>query len=653
MIYSDFTNKSRELKDSLESFERELPALSIEDKLSLAQNLAESSMNDDYYKLLILFAKEEQEIKNEIYRTISWRFADKKAQFFVDELSNPNRAIVFSIIDLLGVLKERLCVQYLDSLFDPSDVELCLHLLKTLNQIPDPLCIPIIKKGLKTASPEIITASILSLKKWFNEVSWKIFKPLLNHPDASIRKEAAYAIVSRKNKGSAKYILKRIYKEPDRQTRYALIKYYGMIPSNKSLIPLLKLALFDSDQGARLAASRTLDRLQGLLRSEDLFKLRRVRNKKMRAEVLVRMGKFGADKKKYKNYLRKTLLKTKESTLAQACLQALGYIAEHQDIELLANYLGKDPLSSYTSLMGLTRAWGNQKIPPSPDDLQQGLMRGYSATVALTKTWRLVDKAHVLDILKTPLSSTQRQIILKYLLRREGLSLDPVKLLETLKCLLSQDDNMNVQYLSISLLKHAPCYETLSFLDERDTLSTNNFELEAIHMALTAIARQHSFLYLSYMEPLNLKSCLKLVGFIPPRLSIDVYKRLSEIITSKITTPQSETMAHEFCEFLFDDPSKCSGFLRSQSNPACKRFFLENLLKLNNFSLLAKIKDDLIAVMREEDEGIRLLVLDLLSKIKMPDVVPQLIMMAEKSKQPGVAQVVKNIIKDYSQKGVL
>ncbi|MBU1916571.1 HEAT repeat domain-containing protein, partial [bacterium] len=467
--------------EQLVAFEKEFSELTIGEKIYQCQSLNDQYADLDLAKIFLIYFIEEKAIKFEIKRILSWSHKTEKANFFINQLASPDTNVLVTAIELLGILGDPLAIPFLNEIFSIDDEPICQEIIKAFGRINDPFSAKTISKALKAKDPTLILKAVEVLSQWIYQVPWKTFTKLMYSKDKKIKLEAAHAISLRRPKKAVRHFLKVIRKEEDVETRYELIKISGLIPSAKLIKPLLKIITQDKDQKARLIASRSLDRLQSVLKHDDLFKLRNTSDKHIKAEIIFRLGKFGSDDDAHKIYLRKMLLKSKDQTIIQACLQALGHIADHQDLEVITQFIFKDPSSSYNALVALSKTWRQEDNDTVYLLLKEGLSSAYAAAMALTKMWRINDKSKILETVShEAFSPTQKQIILKYLIRRRGLGLAPDELLDTIMRILEKETNINVRYLALQVLEFAPSQETLYFLISCYKKSQTTSELEVI-----------------------------------------------------------------------------------------------------------------------------------------------------------------------------
>lgn len=656
-LAQDIIVKTPGAANTLDAFSTKLSKLTLGEKIREVQSLNEDEGETSAAKLLFMYIASEEEIRFEIKRIFSWKSKKEKIGFLISQFSSSNKEVLLVSIHLLGVLKEPIAIPYLDEIFKLEDTALCAYIIATLGEIGNPLGIKTVQKGLKSTDRCLLILAIRTLSGWRDDVQWRQFKPLLFHGYKEVRAEAAFAIALRKSSSSASSILKAIRIEKDPGTRHLLIQYAGMIPSSKILMPMLHIVTEDDDQKARFIASRSIDRLQGLLRPRELFSLRNVSNPKIKAEIIFRLGKFGTDSDRYKNYIRTTLKKTKEPLIVQACLQALGYIAEHEDVSLLTEFLGKDPLSSYNALMALTHTWRTDDKDDVHQMLNGGLLSAYGAAMALTRTWRMEDKDSVLSSITGNLSATQKQVIIKYMIRRRGLLLEPAKILKTVQNILSKDDNINVRYLSIALLEFAPSTETITFLIDLYLNAKENFELEATKSALSQLAIYHRRFIISFISTCKLRDTGKIISFIPADADIDYFRDVAKALFAKLDKDIGVKAVAKMCYEIFDlfmsNPKATKLFIKSLPNAMWQRLFIDKLLHAAKASLIEEIEDELIPLLAVPDDGIRTSVMQLVIAVKNPGIIPRLMTIAESKKDTTSAEIAKNIIKNYIEEHVI
>ncbi len=649
--------KDKGVLDRLISYETQLTKMALSEKIRECQINNEESNEESFSKLIILYLSSEEEIKHEIRRIVSWSHKGDKTQFFIDQFESKEMNIVLTSIRFIGILKDPLAIPYLNQIFSLENIELTKGIVFTLGEIGDPLGIKTVRNALKSSDKGVLVLTIRTLAKWTKEISWKVFKPLLFHDYNEVRSEAAFSIALRKREKSARSVLKALGRETDIKTKYLLLQYAGMIPSRKLLKPMLKIVTKDEDQKARFVASRSLDRVQGLISPREMFRLRNISDSQMRAEVIFRLGKFGTDKERYKNYIRKLLKKTDDQLISQACLQALGFIAEHQDIELLMEYLGKDPMSSYNALMALTKTWRSEDKEDVHQMLREGLFSAYSAVIALTRTWRLEDKDKILDSLHDEMSATQKQVIIKYLIRRRGLSIAPDKILKAVQAILKKDDNINVRYLSLSLLEFAPSVETLEYLLDILTSTTESFEVEATEHSLSKISAHYKDEILKFINSCSIDKCSRLLNFIPSGDDLDFYRELATIVFKKTEGKKEDKSIREIyeatCNIYMLHAEVTRTFIKILPSIGWQKFFIRRLLQKSDTDLIEAVEAEILDLLRVDNEELRADIMQLIIAMRNPRVMPMLTRIAEKNAGTTPGIIAKNIIKYYVEEHII
>jgi HEAT repeat protein len=644
-------------RDEIEIYEKSLAAQSLGNKIMENQRLVEMSDEVSISKTYLLYLTGETEIKHEVRRTITWRDKKVRDEYYIRQLHSKNRDIVLSSIYLMGILKDPLAIPPMNDILDLKDVELSRAIVSTLGKIRDPLSVTVLKNVMSTKNKELLLLALKTLAKRIDEVPWHFFRQFLLYGDSEIRMEAAFSIAIRRDPRSAQYLLHAIEREKDADARYELIRYTGMVPSGKILVPLLKMVVYDPDQKARLVASRTLDRLQGLIKTSELFNLRKFHDVKIRAEVIFRLGKFGAESERHMKFMRKTLEKSDNQLIIQACLQALGMIADHADTELLMAFIGRDPLSTYNALQALTHTWRTEDKDDVHSLLQDGLPTTYSATMALTKTWRIEDKDKILDTLHEGLSATQKQVILKYLIRRRGYSIVPEKLLGTTKHIIDKDDNINARYLSLLLLEHAPSIDTIEYLVDLYPKDEDHFEREAIEHVLTSLAIQHEDYVLAYVRECDKNSYGMIVHFIGKGASFEFYDELITILFERFgedaDLDKYGATCEDMCRIFISNPEITRAFMRGLPNLRWKNMFVKRLLVHAKPDVIESVQDDLVEMLKLKDEELKSSVMKLLIGLKNIKLVPHLIEVAEMGVDPTTSALAADIIKSYSEEGII
>lgn len=557
--------EDRSILNTLETFERDVGGLLLGEKISLIQSLNEKTGVEDIAKIFLLFITSEKEIRLEIRRILSWHQDTQKVQFIVQQFKSLDRTIFLSSIELAGAMRTPLSIPYLANIFDITDVERCVLIIDALDEINSEAGIGIVNKALLSTNDELLIRAIKSLSKWPDEVGWKVFVPYLSHKNPEIRNESAFSISLHRDKKSAGTLLTTINQEKDRNTRNDIIRYIGLVPNKKILIPLLTVSASDPDQKARLVASRALDRVQGIIGPKPFFRLRKHSNINIRSEVIFRLGKFGAEHQQHKKYLRK-ILKAKKSSdflLVQSSIQALGYISDRTDISTLVPLIYEDTITSY------------------------------NATMALIRIWRMEDKDQVIEILNEDISPVLKQIILKYIIRRRGLSISPEVILDCVEHILSTENDVNTRYLALSLLEFAPSLTTIDYLTALYTKASAQFEMEAITRVLTGLFAHYGETIFEHLKNYPLEKSQSIIKFLPIRT-----KAVKKILTLSI-----------------DERLKIS--------------FLQLLVHSSRTDIIQNCMDEIIRLLYTKNKGLLDIATKLINMANTPDIIPHLIKSAE------------------------
>ncbi|MBT3182011.1 MAG: hypothetical protein HN337_05820 [Deltaproteobacteria bacterium] len=648
-IYSEI-DLQENVRSELEQFESSLPSISFGKKLSLVQTFADSPDELDFLKTLVMYIECEQQIKNEILRIVHWRYRAAKARFYSSLLRTKKQEVVLAAIDLITPLKESLIVPIFESHFNLNDIAMSKKMVLAVRETGDPLGINILKECLKSENSDLVILAITTLANWHGEISWKIFRPFLYHPDKRVRIEAGFGMVFRKDKGCACCMIRALKNEKDDEVRYNLIRYAGMIPNGRVIKPLLLIAIHDDDQRARLEASRTLDRLQGVLDAKHFYNIRRHRDIKIRAEIIRRLGKFGTENTRYKKFIRNTLLKSKDDLITQACIQSLGYIADSSDAKLLSSFLEKSPMSSYNALLALTKTWDDENSEEIYGMLKSGLFSGYSAAIALTRTLRLENKDQALGILSKELSPTQRQVILRYILRRKGLGISPEEILEICRLIIKADDNINVRYLSILLLQYAPSSMTIQYLLDYLPKCNNHFEVEATEDSLRNLFASSPKDLLAAIENTKLKYLETIKKYLPSAIGYKFYTSLAFSLTLIHQDPSDDTKNSDLiCDIFLQHGEATAAFLSCVAEHRWLLYFLNKIIERNITVSSYDISAPLVELLNVDAEVIRDTVEELLKSILAIKALPRMIELAETSNDMNTTLAVKRVVKDYAE----
>ncbi len=613
--------------DKAAAYEASLEERPIGERIKDCQRFAEDTDETSIAKLFLLALTGDQQTIREIRRIVAWKHAKEKARFFIAQLSSQNEKMVIEAVNLLGALKQPFSIPYLGEVLDPEHVELSKAVVSAISEMDEPLGARIIRRALTSPNDELVLLSVRKLSAWIEFAPWKVFAPLVLHKDSDVRTEAAFAIALRKNHRSASFLFEAIRREKVRVARISMIRFVGMIPRGASLMPLLRIAAHDEDQKARLTASRTADRLQGLLKPQRLFRLRYARDMDIRNEVLFRIGKFGSEIERHKGYLRKTLKESKDQKNTQACLMALGFIAEHKDMDLLMNYLSADPLTSYI------------------------------AALALTRIWRLDDVNVVLKALAESSSSLQRQIFLTFLIRRRGFYADPEILFTTIKNILDKDENVNVRYLAFCLFEFAPTPMTIEYLLSSYEKTENVNDRNAIDMAVKNIAAHHSEYVLPALKECDARKTCYIMSHVPENADPAFYRSMAKIIFSKYNAASKDGSVMEHCREALKEivtvPRALAAAVKILPNAEWKKLFFGALIEHGDKEKIAMIKDDLVYMLKDEDPEVAGQAMLFIVSLRDPSVIPGIVSVAELDVRPDVRALAQNVVRSFVRQGII
>lgn len=607
------------MKGDVKSYEISLAARSLGEKLTDCQQFCKNDDEFSISKVLLLFLQGGDEIRHETKRIFAWTHRREKANFLILQLESKNKNVRMAAIDLLGVLEDPIAISHLGSIFNLHNAEISIRIVGALSQIGSPLGLETILKALFSSDKSLLTYSIEKLSRRTDVIPWRVFKKLLSHPDRDVRANAAFAISLRKVPKSAACLLNTLQREKDKKTRRELIQYLGNIPSEKILIHLLRIALQDADQKSRLSASRSLDRLQGILPPKAIFKLRHNADAAVRAEAIFRIGKFGCEIAKYKKFILKTLSSSKDTIVLQSCLLALGHIAERKDADVLIAYLKKDPLLAYCAAM------------------------------SLTKILRLEDSEGLFKILRENPPSLIKQIILQHMCRRR-LFADPDKLLETIKITLNGDTNINTRYLAFRVLEYVPTEDVLEFLISEAIHTGNIYEGEAIGHSLESIMSKHGEVLLPLLHRCNVETCFVVLKHLPQNMDAPFYKKIAstffELHGSDAGDEVAMTILQQIVERIIHVPKAVTELLNAAPDAVWKTLILQFLIEHADRDAIAGIKDELVEMIRESDYNVRVFAMLLLISLKDENIIPLVVEIAESDKRDDVRMAARNIAKE-------
>lgn len=613
----DIIIDNKPIRSDLADFMQKLVSSSPAKMLELYRELNGKNDELSILKLFALYLQRNNEILKEFKRTFAGKNSDIKVNFIISQFSSRNRDVILASIEIAGILKTPLVMPYLQNIRIKGDADICNRIIEVALGVDDDYSAKILRCTMTSGNITLAKRSLDALSKRINSVPWEAFKPLLSHSDREIRLAAAFAIALRRAKASARTIIKAIAAEKLRDARLVLIRYAGMIPSRSMLIRLLDISVHDDDMKARLAATRTIDRLQGVIEPEELYSLRSSSDEMIRAEVLFRIGKFGSFAPSHKRYLRDTLKNSRSPIIRHACIMAMGYISEHRDMEFLESFLEADPATSY------------------------------NATLALTRIWRLGDENNILHILKESHSATQRQIILKYLTRRRGFGLSPEVLLRTAEGLLKDESCMNVKYLIVLLLKFSPILETFEFLFKIFSTHDCVFTMDAAGSSLTSLSNDHPDLLLEYFRKSDIDTCNQLISFIPRDLTVDFARKLLAAIFDKIEDPNISRKFEDIYLTFTSRHEIARQILRSLPDIVWKRLFLKNLLKYSSLPLIRFVRGELLALLGEDDDEVKMLAMRLLALTGDISTAPYLVAASEALNTSEAKEVASSFIKAH------
>lgn len=610
--------------EELKAYEASMLRLSLSEKLGECQSLCDSSGEIDIAKVFLLFLIGGDEVNHEVKRIFSWEHQRSKLSFLTAQMSSKNSTVVCGAIDLLGILGDPTAISFLESRFDLGDVEIAKHIVAALSKIAHPLGMRAVLLALKSSDKSLLMDALGHLSRRVDIIPWKAFRNLLKHEAGDVRAKAAFAISLRKAPQSGARLFRTLAREKNPIYRRQIIGCLGNVPSKKFIWPLLSIIATDSDHKARLIASRALDRLQGMLSADVLYKFRDSSNLAVRYDVLFRLGKFGSQVVKHKEYIRYTLIHSTDSHAMQACILALGHIAERQDIDLLRSYLFQDPLIAY------------------------------SAAIALTKILRLEDASLVLEILKGKLSPVVRQIFLRYLARRRALGLAPGAILEVVMLSIEARSDINTCYVAFCLLEHAPSKKTIELL--LSSMGDGPYEREAINRTLNKIIANNGDVALSFLADCNINMWRGMLRSLPQSLEPQWYHSLASIFFNRCQNWSDEegfSVLLNLIEFFLPLRMAIKEFLRVAPDDIWKAFILRVLIEHADRNLILDIKEELLSALKGKDSEVRSLAMLLIISLKDANIVPYLISAAESDPKGELRKVAQHIARALIEKGVL
>jgi len=617
-------NKARQRE--LAAFESEMPTKTLGDRVYACQSLNEDAAETNLAKLFVLYLSKERDVTNEIKRIFPLNHATEKTLFLVKQLHSKDRDIVYSALNLIRLLKQPLAIPYLQEIFNLEDIEMSEHIIAALGSMVDPIAVKMMVSALETPDDNLLHFTIKTLSTRTMDVAWRTFKKLLGHEDRKIRREAAFAIAMRRDKRSATSMAQAIEAETDLETRHALITYSGMIPGRQLLMPLLNMSAHDPDNKTRLLASRALYRIQGIIPSKDFFRLRKVEDPDIRAEVIARLGQFGVEEDAQKKFIREELTKASTLNIVQACVQALGYTAESADIDTLMGFLKRDPLT------------------------------GYNAALALTRLWRSQDSGRVLEAIKVSTSAMQRQVFLKFLIHRRGLGIEPSKILETVKWLFENDANINVHYLAAMLLEHAASQETIVHLLKMNNEIDDFFVKEATATAMRHIIKENGDMIISLAQSAKVEQFLALVKFIPPGKKESFYRDLAAGIFDRKTHVFDDKTLENVCSHVYVvllmNLHAMKQFLAIAGDTFWEKAFLKAFHDNATKDVVNHVSEELLDLLDTHDENIKILILERLRDVNDPKLLPKCMAIAESGQEETASILAREIVSSIGKRGI-
>lgn len=622
IILSDETARAE-----LQAFEERLASLSLGENIANCQELNELTTETSMAKLLLLALEGGDEIKHEVKRIVAWKHRKTKADFFIAQLPSTSPEIVLLTVGLLGVLKEPAAIPYLDALYLNASLPLAKALIEALSELDGAFGTKTIVAALRSAHRELTLLALTKLCRRVDQIPWKVFQPLLSNADAEIRSEAFFAITIRKNATAARVLLAALHRETERSVSQSMLKHLATVPSTRLIYPLLTIIVHGADQKARLIAGRTLDRLQGTLHPNALYRYRLSKDIAIRTEILFRLGKFGSDSTVHKEYLRRTLQEHQHPLIRQACLQALGAIAERKDVDFLITFLHKDPLTSY------------------------------NAAMALTKLLRLEDSNRVLLLLHESHSQTIKQIFLRHLIRRRGFQEDPIKLLHAAHECLHNETNINVRYLAYGLLQFAPDPSVVDFLLHSYTEDDNAFERESINHALQGLAQHHGTIFLTLAKTADDTTCTQMICYLPKHMDAAFYQSLAETLyvrfAARIEDREVEELFRSVFIHLLEVPEAIREFMRLLPNSAWRELFLRTITEIADRARISNLQEELTQMLADPQQEVRALAMMLLLSLKDASIVPSLVAIAERDPKSQLRSAAQFIASTLVKEGVL
>lgn len=610
--------------EDVHAYASALSRLALSEKLSDCQRFSEEGGEVSTAKVLLLFLEGGDEVRHEVKRIFSWQQRRPKTAFLVLQLASDDPAVVLGAIDLLGVLGEASSIFELDARFNPEETEIARHIVIALGQMGEPLAFKTILRALKAQDRRVVLEALRQLSRQTSIISWKAFCPLLRSEDTEVRTEAAFAISIRKVRKSGARLLKTLFLERDVVARRKLIRCLGSVPNRALVMPLLGIIVGDRDQKSRLEASRALDRLQGMLPSDTLYRRRKTRDPSMQAEVLFRLGKFGSTVVKHKDYLRRILQESSDLSVVQACILALGHISDRGDADLLIGCIKKDPVIAYV------------------------------AAIALTKIFRMEDADRVLEVLRFHPLSIVQQIFLRYIGRRRGFGASPQVLLSAVQSCLAGKPNINTSYLAYGVLAYAPSEETMDFLLAAEG---GDFEREAIDDAIGRITEKHGGIVLSVLHRGDFPVWRSLLPHLPGRLGDRWYRPFARAFFDRYRTRHADAEVNdllaEIVRRFITFPEFLRGYLIMAPDAPWKELLLRLIMEHAQQEIISVLRGELLDLLGDEAPEVRALAMMLLLSLRDATVVAPLIEIAESDPRDELRRAARQIATALVKEGVV
>jgi hypothetical protein len=107
------------------------------------------------------------------------------------------------------------------------------------------------------------------------------------------------------------------------------------------------------------------------------------------------------------------------------------------------------------------------------------------------------------------------------------------------------------------------------------------------------------------------------------------------------------------CRIFMSDPDAVREFMSSLPGIKWQKMFVNKLLEHARTDIIMAVKDELVELLRSDDEELTSSVTQLLMRLKDPQIVPHLIRIAESGAEAKSRAMASSIIGSYLQEGII